>query len=61
LSEGLEEFFTFGSVDGGIDAEMTGEDAIDITIDDSSWQSESDAPNGSSRIVANALQLFDLF
>ena len=59
MGEGSEEFFALGGVDGGIDAEMAREDAIDIAIDHSGRQSEGDAPNGGSRIVAHALQLAD--
>ena len=60
LGKGLEEFFAFGGVDGGIDTEVTGEDTVDITIDDGGRQSEGDTPDGGSGIVAHALQLSDL-
>ena len=59
LSEGLEEFFAFGGINGGIDAKVTGEDTVDIAIDDSSRQTEGDAPDGSSGIVAHALEFPD--
>ena len=55
-----KDFLALGGIDGGVDAKVTGEDTIDIAINHGSRQVEGDAPNGSSGIVANALQLFDL-
>ena len=59
LGKGLEEFFAFGGIDGGIDTEVTGEDTVDIAIDDGGRQSEGDTPDGGSGIVAYALQFTD--
>ena len=54
MGEGGEGLFAFGGVDGGVDAEMAGEDTIDVAIDDGSREAEGDAPNGGSGIVAYA-------
>ena len=60
MGEGGEGLFAFGGVDGGVDAEMAGEDTVNIAIDHCCRQSEGDAPDGCCRIVAHTLQLPDL-
>jgi hypothetical protein len=57
----LEKLFALGGVDGGVDAEVAGEDTIDIAIDDGSGEAEGDAPDGGSGIVAYALEFPDFF
>jgi len=56
LGESCEEFLALGGVDGGIDAEVAGEDAIDITIDNGCGQAKGDGADGGSGIVAYAFQ-----
>ena len=56
-----KELFALSGVDGCIDAEVAGEDAIDVAIDDGCRQIESYGANGCCGIVANAFQFFDFF
>ena len=53
--------FTFGGVDGGLNAEMTAENTKDITIDNGCRQSEGKTPDGCSCIVAHSLQAPNVF
>ena len=60
MGQGLKFLFAFGGVDGGVDAEVAGEDTIDVAIDDGSGEAEGDTPDGSSGIVAYALESPDV-
>ena len=60
MGEGLEKLFALGGVDGGVDAEVAGEDTIDVAIDNGSGEAEGDAPDGGSGIVAHALEFPDV-
>ena len=60
LCEGRKDLLALCGVDGRVDTEMTREHPIDIPVDHSRRQSEGDTPDGGSRIVAHALQLFNL-
>ena len=60
MGEGGKGLFALGGVDGGVDAEVAGEDSIDIAINDGSGEAEGDASDGGSGIVAYALEFPDL-
>ena len=43
-------------VDGCVDAEVAGEDAVDVAVDDGYRQVEGDAADGCRRVVAHAFE-----
>ena len=61
LCQGRELMLALGGVDGGDDAVMTAEHAVDITVDDGGRQSEGHGADGGGGIVANALEAAQSF
>ena len=60
MGQSRKDLLALRGIDGRVDAEMAREHTIHIPVDHSRRQSKGDAPDGSSRIVAHTLQLFNL-
>ena len=61
MRQGGELPFALGGVDGGGDAVVAGEDAVDVAVDDGGGEVEGKGADGSGGVVAYALQRADAF